>query len=243
MATSSDDMELRAEDRLPWLDAADERHDDRGPSTVRLVALVALGLALLAAIILGIYWLQHRGTGNGNGALIAAQEGNYKVKPDDPGGLKVQGEGDTAVATSGGAAAGGAKIDVGALPETPVAGKRAPGDAGAGTGGRTATASVPGAGGALKATPPGKPMPSIAAGGGGSIVQLGAYRSQSEANAAWASATKRFDYLAPLGKAVERAEVGGKTWYRLRVNAGGAGAARDLCGKLKVAGNDCIVVS
>ena len=57
--------------------------------------------------------------------LIAAQEGDYKVKPDDPGGLKVEGEGETAIATSDGAGGGNASIDLNATPETPVSGAKA----------------------------------------------------------------------------------------------------------------------
>ena len=36
---------------------------------------------------------------------------------------------------------------------------------------------------------------------------------------------------------------GGKTLYRLRVNAGGANQAADICGRLKVAGESCFVAS
>ena len=47
----------------------------------------------------------------------------YKIKPTDPGGLKVKGEGDSAVATSQGKS-GNAAIDLAAVPEAPVAGRR-----------------------------------------------------------------------------------------------------------------------
>ena len=60
---------------------------------------------------------------------------------------------------------------------------------------------------------------------------------------AWGQASKRFTYLAPLGKSVQKAEVNGRTVYRLRVNAGSAGAATELCGKLKVAGEACFVAN
>jgi hypothetical protein len=56
--------------------------------------------------------------------------------------------------------------------------------------------------------------------------------------------SKRFAYLAPLGKlVVPFATEDGKTVYRLRVNAGSNGQAREICGKLKVAGENCFVAS
>jgi hypothetical protein len=75
------------------------------------------------------------------------------------------------------------------------------------------------------------------------VVQIGAFPSEASANSAWAAKSKRFDYLAPLGKSIQKAEVNGRTFYRLRVNAGSAGAAQNLCDKLKVAGEGCIVTN
>ena len=61
------------------------------------------GLALLAAIVGGIYWLQrNQAGGQGNGELIAAQEGDYKVAPANREGKSFEGEGDTAFAASEG---------------------------------------------------------------------------------------------------------------------------------------------
>ena len=83
------------------------------------------------------------------------------------------------------------------------------------------------------------------AGGGVStaLVQLGSFASEGEANAAWTKSSKRFAYLAPLGKSVQKAEVNGRTVFRLRVNAGSVGAASELCGRLKVAGEACFVAN
>ncbi|MDI1295567.1 MAG: SPOR domain-containing protein, partial [bacterium] len=76
---------------------------------------------------------------------------------------------------------------------------------------------------------------------GGAMIQLGAYASASGAKDAWGKLSKRFAYLAPLTMAVEPAEVGGGTVYRLRATAGSQASA--LCGKLKVAGESCMVVN
>ncbi len=55
--------------------------------------------------------------------------------------------------------------------------------------------------------------------------------------------SKRFSYLAPLGKSVQSVAIGGRTLYRLRVNAGSANQAADICGRLRVAGESCFVAS
>lgn len=206
--SGADDFELSDQDRLPWLETVDEEYSE-GPSIFRTILFVLLGLVAVAAIVYVVFWYQEHHRSSGNGQLIAAQEGDYKVKPDSPGGMKVEGEGDTAFATSEGKTDGNAQIDLKALPEAPVT---------------TAAKS-----------------PAPVAATGGSIVQLGAFPNEGEANQTWAKQSKRFSYLAPLGKSVERALVNGRTVYRLRVNAGSASAAAELCGKLKVAGEACFI--
>ncbi|MES1971020.1 MAG: SPOR domain-containing protein [Pseudomonadota bacterium] len=240
MATSSD-YEVRDEDRLPWLETVDEDYDE-GPSVLRVILMVLLGLAIIAAAIFGYYWYKKQQGSDGNGALIAAQEGDYKVKPDDPGGMNVTGEGDTAIATSDGAGAGNASIDLNATPETPVAGAKVAPAAPAAGGASKAVAVIPPSGGKLAATTPAL-APAAGPSAGGALVQLGSFPDEGSANAAWARAAKRFTYLAPLGKSVQKAEVNGRTVYRLRVNAGSANQATELCGKLKVAGEACFVAN
>jgi len=242
MASSGGDYDVRDEDRLPWLETVDEEYSD-GPSIGRVILLVVIGLAIIAAAIFGFYWFKKHQATDGNGALIAAQEGDYKVKPEDPGGLKVEGEGDASVATSGGNGGGNSQIAVTKLPEAPVAGTRATSNAKTGPGSPVATAPVAGSRGKLVAPPPGKPIAVANGGGGGALVQLGAFPSEAAANTAWTRESKRFNYIANLGKSVEKAEVNGRTFYRLKVNAGSAGAAQELCGKLKVAGEACIVTN
>lgn len=239
----ADDMDLREEDRLPWLETV-EPDEQESVGIGRVVALVVLGLGVLAAIIFGIYSLQHR-TPAGDGQLIAAQEGDYKVKPDDPGGLKVNGEGDSAIATSAGKGAGNGAIDLRGVPEAPVAGKHAKAVAAKDATTRNAVAQVPASGGRLVATAPLAPSRPGGSGtaAGGSLVQLGAFPSEAVANSAWDKFSKRFAYIAPLGKSVQPVATGGRTLYRLRVNAGSANQAADICGRLRVAGETCFVAS
>lgn len=222
MATG--DYDVRDEDRLPWLETVDEDYDE-GPSVLRIVLLVILALAIVAAAIFGYQWYRKHQGADGNGALIAAQEGDYKVKPDDPGGLKIEGEGDTAIATSNGAAPGNASIDMAALPEKPVEVKKAA-PTPAPTGASNAVAAIPAA---------------AVAASGGALVQLGSFPDEASANDEWARISKKLAFLAPLGKSVQAAQVGGKTIYRLRVNAGSAGQATSLCRKIAAAGAACFV--
>lgn len=230
------------DDRLPWLETVDEDYEE-GPSIWRILVLVVVGLAIVAAAVFGYFWYQKQGGGEGTGALINAQEGDYKVKPDEPGGMKVEGEGDTVFATSEGATTNSA-VDLKAVPETPVAGKAALTAAGtSGRGAAKVVTTIPGSGGTLQAKAPvtAQPMTKAGPSAGGALVQLGSFPDEVSANVAWGRLSKRFGYVANLGKSVEKAEVGGRTVYRLRVNAGSAGAAGDLCGKLKVAGENCFV--
>jgi hypothetical protein len=226
------------DDRLPWLETADEEYEE-GPNWLRPLLLALLGLAVVAAAIGGYFWVQRSGGGDGTGELINAPEGEYKVKPDDPGGMKVEGEGDTVFAASEGATTNGS-VDVGAMPENPVAGKAAPKPTPTPVKGASrVVANVPAA--VAQAAVPAQKSPGPSA--GSAVIQLGSFPSEAGANTAWARLSRRFNYIAPLGKSVEKAEVNGNTVYRLRVNAGSNGQARELCGKLKAAGEACFLAA
>ncbi|MEA3002698.1 MAG: hypothetical protein QOH81_1486 [Sphingomonadales bacterium] len=239
--------DVRAEDldegdRLPWLEAVDEDDGHDGPSALKLIVAVLIGLAAIGGIVGGLFWLGNRhAPGAGPTAeveTIKAPDGAYKVKPDHPGGMNVQGQGDTSFAASAGAEPKG-RIDTNAVPETPVSR----------TGG-TAPAAQPQAAHPAAAKPPVptpkpaptpvKPAPAPAATGqGGGSIQLGAFSSQAGAEKAWKALAGRFSYVAPLSHNVVPVASGGRTLYRLR--AGGAGAA-DVCGRLRVAGESCVTL-
>jgi hypothetical protein len=158
--------------------------------------------------------------------------------------LKVKGEGNTAIATSAGKPGGTGAIDLRAVPEAPMNGTRVVQKPAEPNGGRNAVAQVPESGGKLVAPAPvAAARAPAAAPTGGAMVQLGAYPSESSANAAWDRFSKRFSYVAALGKVVQPVASNGKTLYRLRVNAGSANQAADICGRLRVAGESCFVAS
>jgi cell division septation protein DedD len=232
--------EYDEQDRLPWLETAEEEYP-QDHSVARFMLLAVLAIAVIGFIAVGYLWYQRQQTvGTGNGELIKAPAGDYKTKPDEPGGMKAEGEGDTVFATSQGSASN-SSINVGALPEAPVQGTRAtvPGSTAPGT--KNVKLAIPSAAtGATAATgaKPAAPRP-----GSGSLLQLGAFPNEAGANVAWARLSKRFGYLAPLGKSVERGEANGGTVWRLRVNAGSNPQARELCGRLKVAGENCFIAN
>ncbi|QTD55540.1 SPOR domain-containing protein [Parasphingorhabdus cellanae] len=101
---NSDSLDLDDDNRLPWLESAEDYDSEDEYSPLRVALFIGLGIALLAAIVGGIYWMQNRDGGglSGDGTLIAAQEGDYKVRPDDPQARQFEGEGDASFAASEG---------------------------------------------------------------------------------------------------------------------------------------------
>lgn len=241
--TDRDSLDLQDEDRLPWLEAVDDSDNDDGISIVRLVLLIFAGLVFLGGIIGGIYWLQNRNAGAGDGTLIAAPKGAYKIPAEDRDARHFEGEGDSSFATSEGVEGNG-RLDPAMLPEAPVTGPGAvpKKPAASSTPAPKVKASVADN---TKATTVVKSTPAKAAAssGGSVMIQLGAYGTQSGAEQAWTALSKRFDYLAGLEKSVSPVDVNGATLYRLRARTGSNGQADELCGKLKIAGENCMTVS
>jgi hypothetical protein len=230
------------QDRLPWLETAEEEYP-REHSAARFMLLAVLALAVVGFVAVGYLWYQRQQTvGTGNGELIKAPAGDYKVKPDEPGGMKAEGEGDTVFATSQGAASN-SSINVGAIAETPVQGTRAAAAGSTAPGTKNDKLAIPRASTTSEHAPAAGARPATARPGSGSLIQLGAFPDEAGANVAWARLSKRFGYLAPLGKSVERGEANGRIVWRLRVNAGSNPQARERCGRLKVAGENCFIAN
>lgn len=222
---ADDTLRPGSEDRLPWLEAVEEE-DGEGPSIAKLVAAIVIGLVAIGVIVGGLFWMGNRGQ-DATGEVIAAPEGDYKVRPANPGGMNVTGEGDVSAAASAGQQPQG-NLNVNAVPEAPVTAAPAAGPRPAGP----APASA-------APTPAQRPAPAQPAAPGGTI-QLGAFSSGGAANGAWSSLSGRFRYLAPLSHSVVTAEVNGRTYYRLR--ASGPGAS-DVCRRLQAAGETCALVN
>ncbi len=243
---------LDSEDRLPWLEAADGFDDDGEVSPARLLVIVLGGLLLIGAVLGGLWWVQNGGA-RGKGELIAAQDGNYKVAPKNDGAKTFEGEGDASFSASEGAEPAG-KVDPTRMPEEPAVTPQE----------REAAAAKAAADKAEAAKADAKPLvaplkgepkvvatstktpdatakvaPAVA---GSAMIQLGAFSSDAAASKAWTNLSKRFAYLAELNKSVSPAKVGDGTVYRLRLSTGTAANAANLCGKLRVAGENCVIV-
>lgn len=80
------------------------------------------------------------------------------------------------------------------------------------------------------------------ASGAGQVLQLGAFSSNARAREAFKSLSTRYAYLAGMEPVILPVASDGKTLYRLRTTAASPQAARDICGRLRVAGEACSVV-
>ena len=226
------------EERLPWLEPVADVYEEEPVSSGRLAALVVGGLVAIGLVVGGLWWWQQSG-GRARGDVIAAPDGDYKL-PADPEKGRFDDEGNVAVAAAEGAEPNG-RVDPARLPEQPVTvAPAAPRPAANATPARPATANSarPAAAAATAAAAPA----AASAASGGSAIQLGAFASQATANRAFDSLKGRFSWLSNATPTVTAAEVGGRTVYRLRTNAGSAATARDWCGRLRVAGENCIVL-
>ena len=77
----------------------------------------------------------------------------------------------------------------------------------------------------------------------GATIQLGAFPSQESAKKSRETMQKRFAYLSERSHSIIQADVNGRTFHRLRVSTGSAAEARDICSRLRVAGENCLVVN
>ena len=214
------------DESLPWLAPVEDEDEPRGISARRM--LIALVVVLISVgIIAGtFFWLGHRDDGAVGGApqLIKAPPGPYKVKPPTAGGLDISAESQTAFETSAGEDKD-ARLDLNKLPEVPVAKpvKQAPQP--------TAEPKAPPAT-ESKAEPESKPS-----GPSGSVVQLGAFANQAQAERAWTALSTRFPALGSSSKMIVPFTGG----IRLRAGAASPADARQLCQTLKAAGENCFV--
>lgn len=205
-------LNLDDPDRLPWLETADGYEYDDGASPMKVLGLVLGGLALLAAIVGGIYWMQRNqeGAQGGNGELIAAQEGDYKVRPEEAGGKKFEGEGDAAFEASDG--------------------KKTPATIGPKPAAETPPAKVTPAANAPE--PKGAAYVQLGAFGDSSKADVA--WGQLSKRFGFLSGVNR--------KIAEGTGEGGRKVYRLQAIASDPAAAQQLCAKLKAAGEGCLIV-
>jgi cell division septation protein DedD len=213
------------DEQLPWLQPVEDEDEPRGLSARKMLA--ALTVVVLAGLIVAatFFWLGRRDAAvSGPPELIHAPQGPYKVKPPSPGGLDISEQSQTAFETSAGEDPD-AKLDTSKLPQgvTPE------------------PAQDDKASAAAEAKPqpaaPEKPAAPKATGGTGSVIQLGAFANQAQAERAWTALSARFPTIAAMNKMIVPFEHG----IRLRAGASSAADARQMCATLKAAGENCFV--
>jgi hypothetical protein len=234
MTSNNDDViGFEQEQRLPWLEPIEDSEYNDGVSPSRLLGMVLAGLIAIGLIVGGLWWWQQNG-GRARGEVIAAPEGDYRIAANEEAG-RFDGEGDASVSAAEGAQPTG-RVDPTRMPETPVTTPQVrPARPAATPAPAARPAATPGASSAAPAAAANAPT-------GGAMIQLGAFASEATAASAWTSLQGRFSWLANVNRTVQAATVNGRTVYRLRANAGTPAAARDLCGRFRVAGENCIVL-
>jgi cell division septation protein DedD len=86
----------------------------------------------------------------------------------------------------------------------------------------------------VKAEAPAQPK---ATGGAGSVIQLGAFANQAQAERAWTALSARFPSIAAMNKMIVPFAHG----IRLRAGASSPADAKQACDTLKAAGENCFV--
>lgn len=215
------------DDQLPWLQPVEDEDEAPRISARKMLTLLTIVLAGAALVAASFFWLGRLDTGAGDAPqLIKAEPGPYKVKPDDPGGLDVAAESETAFQTSAGedhdAQLDPARIKIAGQPSGAVAAPAQPDTSVA------KTSKEPAA-----ATP--EPAPTADS---GSVIQLGAFKNSTQAERAWAALSARFPELRGVDKMIVPFSGG----IRLRAAGGSADEARGACRAVVAGGENCFVV-
>lgn len=225
-------------ERLPWLESPEDDDEDYGASdTRRLLGFAAIAVMALAAIVGGIWWATHRISNpalQADGSTIEAPKTPYKEAPKDPGGKTFDGTGDSSFVVSEGQNRPAKLGDQPADTPAPAPASAAP------------AAAAP----AAKASPAAKTGPAAAAAkapaapakASGVGVQVGAYSSQTSAEAGWNKlVTQSAGVLSGVSHRVVEGNADIGKVYRLQAVAGDAAGANALCARLKAAGIACQV--
>lgn len=206
-------LALDEDERLPWLESADDEDDAGAVDIARITRFAFLGIAVMALIGGGL-WLTGRSPSAdavAEGGVIKAPAEPYKAVPTDQGGKTYAGTGDSVFVVSEG------KNPAARLNE----------------GGAPVTAPLPGPSLAAGANAPAET--------GGIGVQVGAYSSQALAEAGWQRLSGANEALGGLRHRVVEGSADIGTVYRLQAITADTAAANALCSALKAKGIACQV--
>ena len=224
------ELDLSADDSLPWLEAEEDDYAAGALDTTQVVAFVSILVVALLLVVGSVWYFGGRTGGEvvADGSLIKAPEGPLKERPENPGGKEFDGTGNVApvvgeggmregvIATANDAARNGdAQPDAVAVSANPPASDNSP-----------ASASQA------------APIPAVSEGVG---VQLAAYRTRARAQQGWNEINRRTNVLSGVNYRIEEGVVDIGTVYRLQAVATDRAAADRLCAALKDDGVDCQV--
>ncbi|MDB5667367.1 MAG: hypothetical protein JWL74_317 [Alphaproteobacteria bacterium] len=212
------------EDRLPWLEAVEE--EESGPSPVKLIAAVVIGLIVIGVVVGGLFWAANRSTGGGGGEQLIASPGAYKVPAPEAGGLQLDNSASTQIATSEGTQQ---NAQLANRPEPAPAPSAQQRPAQPAPQAQQQPAAAP--------APAPSPAPRRLS---GPTIQVGAFPNQAAAEGEWRRLESRYPYIGSLQHQVMVHQRGGQTFYRLR--AAGAEASA-VCRRLRGAGQPCMDVN
>ncbi|RKF21132.1 SPOR domain-containing protein [Altericroceibacterium spongiae] len=207
------------DESLPWLEA-DEEEDGTGVDSSRIIGFALAGFLILAVIVGGLWWYFNASdetTLMPDGSTVAAPEGPYKTKPEDPGGMTYRGTGDTSFAVGEG------QSREGRVAETPLEPEKSAQAAQADTK-REAIAQP-----AEKGQSPGVG------------VQVGAYTSKESARQGWVELTRRYSSLDGVKHRIVEGQADIGHVFRLQAVAATRAEAKALCNALKAQGGACQV--
>ncbi len=210
------------------------------------------GLGILSVVAAGaLLWFGYRamtGPGDADLPVVKAPKGDYKVAPEDPGGLIVDHQDVHIYETLVRGRPGAVPENIGPLPEAPrpvVPPRPAPDPAPAEAGPKAAPMPVPAPrdGGAAAALPPKPPKPSARPepeAAARFFVQLGAFGTEPAARGAWEALRKKHDDL--LGR-MDAEFSPGDGFVRVRAGPVSTQALAQLvCEQLKARHVDCFIV-
>ncbi|APE27057.1 SPOR domain-containing protein [Aurantiacibacter gangjinensis] len=207
-------------DDLPWLED-DGEYEEEGGFDARLIWFALVGLLVIAGVLFAAWYLT-RDNGDPElaetGSTIAAPDGPYKQRPDDPGGREVEGTGDTAYQVAEGESQRGRLSDDGSDAPQPSIDRDQGEDDDAG-----------------------EPEAAETAGANAVYVQIGAFTSRADAQAGWQNASNRYSGISGMRHRIVEAEVNGATVYRLQVIAADRAAGDAACRSIRNAGGDCYI--
>ncbi len=213
---------------------------------MRRMAIAAAGFGGVLALVIGVFSMSHHA--HHGVPVILAQSGPVRIKPLDPGGMKVAG----ADEVSGGAErlapepekpalhALRAKIRSAPKPvEQALAAPVAPAPVAVAAPAPAVAPAAPVQHASVQAAMPAADQPP------GTAVQLAAFESQQAAEQDWGKLAEKipglFDGHTPE---VERATVAGRVVYRLRTGGfANIAAATAFCGKVRAKGGDCSIAA